>query len=191
LANELIDKEKPADYNQSIMEFGALQCKPKSPNCEICPFLLECYAYKNDKIDQLPFKSKKVKQRNRYFNYLVIKHKGKTYLNKRNEKDIWAGLYDFPLIETKKPFEDFNSLINVSDSSILKELKIDSIKKSVANKHVLSHQKIYATFWEISIQDNFNKNSILIATPIEKITNFAVPKLIDNYLKTVLENVYI
>ena len=123
LANELIDKKAPADYNQAIMEFGALQCKPKNPNCDNCPFLGSCYAQSNAVIDQLPFKSKKIKTRNRYFNYFVI-HKGdNTYLEKRKENDIWKGLYHFPLVETEGQIEDFSALMKLSPNYFSSSIK--------------------------------------------------------------------
>ena len=54
LAKELIADQEPAVYNQAIMEFGALQCKPKSPLCGVCPIQMGCYAFKHKKLDQLP-----------------------------------------------------------------------------------------------------------------------------------------
>jgi len=88
LATELIDNKNPATYNQAIMEFGALQCTPKKPKCEDCPFRLECYALKNELTAELPKKEKKIKQRNRYFNYVVVIDNEKIYLKERKEKDI-------------------------------------------------------------------------------------------------------
>ena len=107
LAAELINTKNPDTYNQAIMEFGALQCTPKKPKCEDCPFLLECFAYKNELIAELPKKENKIKQRNRYFNYLVIINDDAFYLNERKEKDIWQGLFDFPVFETSEPLNSF------------------------------------------------------------------------------------
>lgn len=181
LATELIDKKNPADYNQAIMEFGALQCTPKKPDCENCPLRLECFALKNELISELPKKEKKIKQRNRYFNYIVIINHENIYLKERKEKDIWTGLYDFPLLETKIPIDSFETINNAfkNDQLTLK-------KKSIEYKHILSHQKIYATFWLVSVD---NLESVLIKNtkiPIVEIKNYPVPKLIDNYLKTIL-----
>ncbi len=101
LAKELLDKEDPATYNQAIMEFGALQCKPQSPLCNTCPLSASCLALKNNKISMLPVKLKKGKIKKRYFNYLVFQsEENKTILEKRSGKGIWEGLYQFPLIET-------------------------------------------------------------------------------------------
>ena len=180
LASELIEQKNPATYNQAIMEFGALQCTPKKPNCEDCPFRLECYALKNEVIDELPKKEKKIKQRNRYFNYLVVIDDEKIYMNKRTSKDIWIGLYDFPLLETTKRTNSFKQL-----NTIFKDSNLALIQRSEEFKHILSHQKIYATFWLASaknskMQTNFTEISL------KEINNYPVPKLIENYLKTIL-----
>jgi A/G-specific adenine glycosylase len=185
LAEELIDKKNPATYNQAIMEFGALQCKPKNPDCENCPFIVECYAFKNKRVNYFPVKKKKIKQRNRYFNYLVVINKEKVFLKKRNENDIWKGLFDFPLIETNKAIHSFKTLVNLSKPYNLSEEPSIILKnKSKEYKHILSHQKIYATFWLISgdFQNKLKKN--LINPEIKQINDYPVPKLIENYLKT-------
>jgi A/G-specific adenine glycosylase len=181
LATELIDTKNPDTYNQAIMEFGALQCTPKKPNCEDCPYLLECFAYKNGLITELPKKEKKIKQRNRYFNYLVIINNDSIYLNERKEKDIWQGLFDFPVFETKEPLTSF-PLLEKEFSNIGLTLK----NQSTEYKHILSHQKIYATFWLVSSNKTKNIDSKFVKTPLKEINNYPIPKLIDNYLKTVL-----
>lgn len=181
LANELIDSNNPAIYNQSIMELGALQCTPKKPNCEDCPFLLECYAYKNKLITELPIKEKKIKQRDRYFNYLVIIDNDKIYLRERTAKDIWIGLYDFPLIETKAPIDIFEEI-----NETFSEAELTFISKSVEPKHILSHQKIYATFWLVSVANSKKISANYTEIPLKEINNYPVPKLIENYLKSIL-----
>lgn len=187
LAEELIDKKNPATYNQAIMEFGALQCTPKKPDCNNCPFKQECFALKNNIIEKLPLKEKKIKQRNRYFNYIVNIENKQLNLVKRDGIDIWQGLYDFPLIETQKPIIDIETLINHIKKKYQITIKGFTLKsKSEEQKHILSHQKIYATFW---LTTNFNidflKNNT-VAINIKEINNYPVPKLIENYLKTIL-----
>lgn len=181
LAEELIDKKNPATYNQAIMEFGALQCTPKIPNCSNCIFSLECFALKHKLITELPKKEKRIKQTTRYFNYLVLIDEDFTYLKERTTKDIWQGLFDFPLIET-------NQTIN-SSKSLLKELAIKDISvinKSAAVKHILSHQKIYATFWEIKPSEQITNNPNYTKVKLKEINNYPVPKLIENYIKTMV-----
>ena len=110
LAFELMPKDNPAQFNQAIMEFGALQCVPKNPNCTECVFNNSCAALQKKKVDQLPVKSKKTKVRNRYFNYIVaVDDLENTIIQKRTAKGIWHNLYEFPLIETDK-VEDFETV---------------------------------------------------------------------------------
>lgn len=182
LANELIDKNNPATYNQAIMEFGALQCAPKNPNCEICPFKLECYALKNNQISILPIKEKKIKQKNRYFNYLIISNNNSSiHINERVNNDIWKGLYDFPLLESEIEISKESDLKNMLSSP---NLTIKSQSKPI--KHILSHQIIYATFWIIS--DTIPKDLVekAIKIKLKEINNYPVPKLIENYIKSML-----
>jgi A/G-specific adenine glycosylase len=181
LAAELIAIKNPDIYNQAIMEFGALQCKPKNPNCEDCPFILECFAYKNKLISILPKKEKKIKQRIRYFNYIVILNENSIYLNERKEKDIWQGLYDFPIFETKQQLTSY-ALLEKEFTTLELTLK----NQSIAYKHLLTHQKIYATFWLVSCSKPKNIDSKFNKIALNELNNYPIPKLIDNYLKTVL-----
>lgn len=183
LATKLIDKERPADYNQAIMEFGAINCTPKKPKCENCIFRLDCFAFKNNTIEELPIKSKKIKQRVRNFNYLVfLDTKSNTFIKQRKNKDIWIGLYDFPVIESDKEIKDISGLYKL-DSSFA---NIDLISKSTPIKHILSHQIINAVFWKISLENSWLPNQELIKVSLEEINNYPVPKLVENYIKTIL-----
>ena len=179
LANSLIDQNNPDIYNQAIMEFGALQCLPKKPACDSCIFKLNCFALKNDLINVLPSKKKKINQRARFFNYIIyIDENENTYLKQRKENDIWKGLFDFPLIETVEQIEEISNIINLKKNEVL-------VNKSNQVKHILSHQKIYATFWKVKIIGEKN-DSLLLKTQIEDISKFAVPKLLENYIKKYL-----
>ena len=152
LAAELLSKEQPALFNQAIMEFGALQCIPKSPNCSDCIFNQSCAALQKKKVDQLPVKLKKLKVRNRYFNYLIFSDEAEnTIIQKRTDKGIWHNLYEFPLIETEKE-EDFNT-ISKQIKSDFQHWNIISIgeenPKSIIHK--LSHQHLHIKFWNVKM----------------------------------------
>ena len=154
LAFELMPKEQPAIFNQAIMEFGALQCVPKSPNCGICIFNESCTALQKKKVDQLPVKSKKLKVRKRYFNYLVVTDElGNTIIQKRTAKGIWHNLYEFPLIETDKE-EDFDCIAEQIQNDFFKGNSILSVTESNEQSivHKLSHQHLYIKFWEVKIE---------------------------------------
>lgn len=180
LAEELIDKKNPAEYNQAIMEFGALQCTPKQPNCEGCIFNTKCLGLKNNTITTLPLKEKKTKVRNRFFNYLVFTDKHHTLIKNRTEKDIWQGLFDFPLIETTKSIDLFENL-NLEQYKKLNTIPTKSIQKSTEYIHILSHQKIHATFWAIHLDDVNSIHTNELKILMKEIENYPVPKLIENF----------
>ena len=179
LAQSLIDKSQPGTFNQAIMDFGAIQCKPKKPLCMFCPFSESCVALQKNLIEVLPVKEKKIKVKKRYFNYLVIKTKAnKTILSERKGKGIWQGLYQFPLIESNKilnkeeliALEDFNTLFpNDVSISLFNEKDI---------VHKLSHQHLYTQFWVIETDEQ--KAADISWNEIE---NFPVPVLIANFLE--------
>ncbi len=185
LANELIDKKNPAIYNQAIMEFGAMQCKPVNPNCSVCPLNTMCFAYSKKRITALPVKAKKTKTRDRFFNYIVFYHNGKTAIKKRVEKDIWVNLYDFPSIETKKELTEEQFLNSTEWLSFIGKNKYTIKNISKNYKHILSHQKIYARFWVIGCNKAFDKLIPKTAIIIEEndIHTFPVSRLIEKYLE--------
>ena len=186
LANELIDKKRPATYNQAIMEFGAIQCKPVNPNCAVCPLNAMCLAYSKNLIAELPVKSKTTKTRNRYFNYIVLHHQGNIAINKRGENDIWTNLYDFPNIETDKQLSEQEFLRSEEWKKFMWDQKFTIHSISSIYKHVLSHQKIHARFWEIDCKKSFNEllNETTIVINENEVHTYAVPRLIENYLRT-------
>lgn len=154
LALELMPKDNPALFNQAIMEFGALQCVPKSPNCEICVLNEGCLALKKKKVGQLPVKSKKLKVRNRYFNYIIyIDEQQNTIIQKRSDKGIWHNLYEFPLVETVTEV-DFETISNTVQEKPFIENKITSISElnTTSQLHKLSHQHLYIKFWKVNVQ---------------------------------------
>jgi A/G-specific adenine glycosylase len=177
-ANELIPKEQPDLFNQAVMEFGALHCLPQNPLCNTCIFAKTCVANQHDLQKVLPIKSKKLKVRNRYFYYFVIRHHNKIVMKKREGKDIWQGLYDFYLIETKRN-QKVEGLMNhdklLKDSTKISESKI--------YKHILSHQKLLVRFIEMELPSNKIPPSFGLKWFTEKqVTTLPKPILIANYL---------
>ena len=130
LANSTLPPENHADYNQGIMEFGALQCIPKNPDCQICPLAGTCLGYRKKKTDVLPIKSKKPKVTKRHFTYLVVRHSNKIWMKQRKEK-IWQGLFEFLLYEE----DELDSIKN-----------LNQLKPIAEYRHQLSHLDIHAKF---------------------------------------------
>jgi A/G-specific adenine glycosylase len=182
-AEELLDRTQPALHNQAIMEFGALQCKPVSPDCSVCPLRGACVAAGSGTVDQLPVKARKAPVRPRYFNYLVIQDDGSVLLNKRSGKDIWANLYDFPLIESPG-FLSREELVSSSEFQKLFNTGEYEVRRVSGDYvHQLSHQRLHARFWEISPKPGYAPlQSGFLKVEEERISQYAVPRLIEKYL---------
>jgi A/G-specific adenine glycosylase len=188
IANKLICKKNPGVYNQAIMEFGALQCKPQKPDCPNCIFKSNCYAFNNECIDDLPVKSIKLKPNKRYFYYFVINYHSKRtnfcYIKKRKEKDIWQGLYDFPAIEKK----DFCEIPDLVKSREWKKIfgDTDTILKDISKvyTHPLTHQLIFARFISLNIKGELKTSEAetYILVNVKDLNKYALPRLIDIYI---------
>ncbi|MCX6237503.1 MAG: A/G-specific adenine glycosylase [Bacteroidia bacterium] len=181
LANQLLDLQNPAIFNVALMEFGALQCTPRNPDCSRCPFQDQCLAFAHNEIAKLPAKSKQTSVKNRFFNYLLIRQSKFIYLEKRLENDIWRNLYQFPLIESPKALTNVEILTNEEFRSIFKGIKIviDSITPEII--HVLTHQKLHVRFIEITILNPETSFPWIRVLP-DDVHEYPVPKLIDNFL---------
>jgi len=180
LAQHLIDKNDPAIFNQAIMEFGARQCKPKNPDCTVCPFDNECIAFQEKTIKELPVKFKAAKISKKYFNFLVfISHDHKTIFEKRKGRGIWQNLYQFPLVEGQ-------SNLNYKDvTAHLKTLPLINdapYKLSLYNEkaiiHKLSHQHLYTKFWIVEVETLSTKG-----VKLSQIRDYPVPILISNFIE--------
>ena len=179
LAQSLIDAKQPGTFNQAIMDFGSLQCKPQNPNCEECPLNSSCVAFEKKSIKELPVKEKKLKVRKRFFNYLVfVTDDGKTILEERTGKGIWQGLYQFPLIESKKEIST-EELLSTEE---FQQKVPDASKLQLFNQevivHKLSHQHLYTRFWIVKLKKHPKAN--VEWTEIEA---FPVPVLISNFIE--------
>lgn len=184
LATALLAKKAPAVYNQAIMDFGAVQCTPANPNCVSCPMQKNCTAFNKNLIDQLPIKSKKIKKRDRFFNYLVFKRDNAIVLNKRTQKDIWLNLYDFPLVETTNLIDQLTLTTHDNFQQIIGNTPYIIKKISKPFKQLLTHQKIIAIFWEIELKSVLKMNETdFFEVKQKNINNFAFPKIIDLYFK--------
>lgn len=180
LANELIPKDNPAIFNQAIMEFGALQCIPKNPDCGICVLNSGCLALKYNRVGELPVKLKKTKVRNRYFNYIVFSDEIQNLvIRKRVEKGIWHNLYEFPLIETdgEVDFDSISKLINDKYGNKNAILSIKPLNKSKI-LHKLSHQHLFVDFYKVEVEGLLEE-----AITYESMILFPFPIVIFNFIE--------
>jgi len=173
VAKENLVKSKAAIYNQAIMDFGALQCTPKKANCTICTLNKKCKAFQLDLVGKLPVKSKKIRQKNRYFLFSVITYKNQKFLMKRKGKDIWQSLFQFPLIEVDEQLflkeEKFSEII--IDNLNLINFNLKSI--SQVYRQTLTHQKIMAKFLHITLFKKNDNNDNWIAVNEKEMLKFA------------------
>ncbi len=195
LAHNLIrEVKKPSVYNQAIMDFGALQCKPASPDCKNCVLKDNCYAFNNDLVEMLPAKEKKIKVKERFFHYLVIRQQDNICIRKRPAGDIWHNLYEFPLIEATRQLTLKEITAHETWKSVFGSLKIKVAPLQVSATQKLTHQKINALFFEVVLPNNSLPNLLIeknmIATEVKKMNNFAFPRIIDWYIQNKQLNLF-
>lgn len=181
LAQELLDKKHPGLHNQAIMEFGSQYCKPVNPDCPNCIFKSRCYAFAHNEVARLPVKSKKTAVTNRYLNYLVLADKNNNIVvEKRSGKDIWQGLYQFPLIETQEAM-DFKKLAKLKELKQLTGGKGNLLYTSREYKHLLSHRNLFAVFYVLKLNTTHPKDKL--TSPPGSLTKFAFPRLIEKFME--------
>ncbi len=187
LGNALMDKKQPGTFNQAIMEFGALQCTPKKPDCAHCIFMSQCYAYSKNKQEFLPVKKPRIKVRSRYFYYFLLEsNHGKTttfYLRKRDDSDIWKNLYDLPLVESAQEETVDDVVLQQLKEGVLKDTAFNIHGVSDVYKHKLTHQHIMGRFIHIKLegmlQPSLEKSLHLVGQ--NELENYPVPRLIEQY----------
>ncbi len=162
LAQELLPASA-ATYNQAIMDFGAIQCTPASPNCTICPLMESCEALRQNSIAQLPVKLKKLKVRERHLIYIYVRCQGEVAIHRRGAGDIWQGLWEPWLVD------------EVPEGAVL-------LRQNV--KHVLTHRILYADFylWEPEEKPSLPPDYIWIKET--ELDHYAVPRLIEILLES-------
>lgn len=145
LANQIIPDKSSEDYNQAIMEFGALQCVPKSPDCGECPLNAGCFAFKHEMVKEFPVNNKKIKINQRAFLYFHIHCGDEVLVKERGANDIWQGLVDFPLEEIQSIENiDLNLSPLFAELQAFKPLVQFNPEKNY--KHILTHQRIFSNF---------------------------------------------
>lgn len=188
LANEVLDPEHPALYNQGIMDFGAIQCTPQSPDCLFCPLSESCSALSAGKVAQLPVKQHKTKTTNRYFNYIYVRAGAYTFINKRTADDIWKNLFELPLIETSRLLSD-EEFMALPEFRALFTGEEEPVVRPVCRevKHVLSHRVIYANFYEVVIPEESGSFADFRRIKIDELGQYAVSRLVHSFIERYVE----
>lgn len=183
ILNRLIPTDYPDIFNQAMMDFGALQCKPGNPDCSQCPFMKKCKACQKDMVKFFPVKAEKQPVKTRFFYYFVIQYQNKILLQKREGKDIWRGLYEFPLLESIETLSENQIRLSFP---FKKDIKLTKFHTLDEQKHLLSHQTLYISFIEPILTEKqlrkiFDHTSdFIVATDIHQ---YGVPKAIDNFIR--------
>ncbi len=181
LAQELLPQGLSAEYNQSIMDFGAVICKPQQPLCGECVLRKKCVALHEQTIPHLPVKTKKLVIKKRYFNYLLIRHKDDIYIRKRTDSDIWQNLHEFVLIETPAPADVTALQSSGAFDPILGKTPFEIDRVSASFKQQLTHQTIYSQFISITVKKAPAIPGYILV-PAKHLNNYAFPKTITTFL---------
>ena len=178
LAQKLLDKKYPGEYNQAIMDFGAIVCTPQVPGCKACPLAKMCIARRENCIEKLPVKAQKTKISERFFHYIYVEQGNFVWLHKRGAGDIWQNLYELPLVEA-------------ANSAKLKKApawcgcaKLSFLGKPV--KHVLSHRVIWAQLYRVKLPPTAKVPPEFVRVKKEALEKYAVPRLVQKLLEKIL-----
>ena len=182
LSQLLLDKKQPALYNQAIMDFGAMVCKPVLPLCNICPLQKKCIAFLENKTTFLPVNNKIIKLKARFFNYLIVRYKQDFYIAKRSGKDIWHNLYEFILIESESVFDQKDLIADPKFLSLFKERPFEIKSESQVISQKLTHQLIRGKFFYIEIKRPLLPQHKYLQINKNKIGELPFPKFILTYL---------
>ena len=191
LALKMIDPKQPGEFNQAMMEFGALFCIPRNPKCTECIFQTGCKAFLKNLVANIPVKIQKLSQRKRYFHYLFITYRNNAvYIKKRAGNDIWRNLYDFPFLEKKENSSLKKMLQDISDYLCIDLMINKKITISKEYRHVLTHQVISAKFVTIPLNNlkqyidlNLRNGGVWDSVELSCIDGYPVPRLIEKFLK--------
>ncbi len=178
-ANELLDRKQPHLFNQAVMEFGNHVCTPNNPQCVECPFQNHCQAYSLGRVLALPVKAKRMERKKRFLHYFIFELPDRTtVVERRNHRDIWHGLYQFPLMEVDRPVDEslvYGHLTQLYPGNVLRGHKIGE------RKHLLTHQELLVTFWRFSADElNCRHGQLLVS--VDDLHKYAFPQLIVAFL---------
>ncbi len=185
LAQELLDADNSAHYNQAIMDLGATVCTPAAARCTDCPLAKKCIAFNSDIIADLPVRSKKTEVKKRYFHYLLLRSGDKIWLHQRTGNDIWQNLYELLLAEDSKPL----SRDEIAAIPILKKANINpsAIAEDGHSSQRLTHRIIETRFFSIAV------NAASVSLPddgiwvkISDLKKYAFPKTVLSFLEKIL-----
>ncbi len=182
LATEVLDDDRPHLHNQAIMEFGAVQCTPKNPDCAQCPLNESCMAVELNSVSDLPRKEGKTKVKEIWMNYLFIEMGDKVAIRKRDDRGIWRGLYDFPVLESERSTSRREAQNHPDWKKILNNGAVEVHSVTDGIKHRLSHRLLNIRFWHL-ITDTMPQFPGIVMVDREELPTFAVPIVIHQWME--------
>ena len=188
-ANRIIDPARPADFNQALMDFGALVCKPAQPDCPQCPMASDCLALARGKVADLPVKKAKKPRQKRFFHYLILRDEaGRYWMQQRESGDIWADLFEFPLLETSSAME-WAGLIQLPQWPGEVPRQTPPFTVIQTKKQLLTHREIHAVFYPIpALITPKQALANWRAVPADALPSLAMPRVVDWYCSQYLVN---
>jgi A/G-specific adenine glycosylase len=181
LAQNILPEAKAAAYNQAIMDFGAVVCRPL-PACGECFFNKCCKALLKGKQQELPVKTKQLTVKERWFHYFIVKHQNRTAIRQRTTKDIWQNLYEFLLVETGKSVSVKEILKQFQKNYGLKKEDFNLVGKPFFLKQRLSHQRIHFTFLELQLVHTVTLAHDFIWVELPEMKKYPFPKTLQKIL---------
>lgn len=181
--NSLLDKQNPGDFNQAMMELGALICKPQQPECPVCPVADFCLAFKQNTQATFPVKLPREKLKERFLSFIFIRSGEKILIGKRNTNDIWKSLYQLPLIEKQK-LEG----ITKEEISQLLDIHVNEVKLIAETTHLLTHRKLYISFYEAMVENEIDASNGYNWVESNMLRNYAFPKPVERFLDGILKD---
>ncbi|HLY69058.1 MAG TPA: A/G-specific adenine glycosylase [Puia sp.] len=184
IAQSLLPEKKAGEYNQAIMDFGAIVCKPRNPRCEECVQKKDCQAFQNNWVTLLPVKVKRAEKKQRWFYYFIFENKNDVFIRQRKEKDIWQNLFEFMLVEKDQQTNDDKLLKSVKFLKYAGKQKISIAEISPHRKQELTHQTIHVQFLKFNInQGSPTLKKDYLQIPKKELDQYAFPKIIASYLQ--------
>ena len=183
-AQSLLPQDRPGDFNQGMMDFGALICTPASPACLLCPLAGSCAALASGRVDSLPVRSKAPEVQLRRFSYIYVRFHGRTAIRRRGPGDIWQGLYE-PLVVDQRLVGDAYDLrhsgLDLRHSGLDPESPPQLLKSNV--KHQLTHRTLIVDFylWEPAAEPTLPEGYFWIQEA--ELDHYAKPRLFELMLK--------
>ena len=173
-AQALLPPDRAADFNQGMMDFGAIQCTPLSPACLTCPLQDSCRALADGRVDALPVKKAAAAVQHRYFTYLLVRCGGCVALRRRGAGDIWQGLWE-PCLFERPAAEAPEALPPWAQAARLQRRDV---------RHQLTHRTLHADFYVLDTEERPPLPEAFRWVPEPELGSYAKPRLVSLLLET-------